>query len=158
MPTPNQNKKISQLDINGNPHGSNLIPMEADGVTLAIPLSGISSFVSLSGNLNTVVAKSTSYNVLANETTSCFTNEGAVSGITFVLPPASKDLTYTFFMQNSNQMTVQAQSGNTIRIGIDVTGSGGVIESFDTGSSIKLVAINSTEWVCLSLPTGSWLI
>jgi hypothetical protein len=158
MPTPNQNKKISQLDINGNPHGSNLIPMEADGVTLAIPLSGISSFVSLSGNINTVVSKNISYSVSPSETTTCFTNEGAASGITFMLPAAVKNLNYTFFMQNSNQMTVQAQSGNTIRIGLDVTSSGGTISGFDTGSSIKLVAINASEWVCLSLPTGSWLI
>jgi hypothetical protein len=151
------NQKISLFGINTNPSGDNLLPIVASGTTMVIPLSGISSFISVSGNLNTVIAKNINYNVSQSETNNCFTNEGAATGITFNLPPAVKDLNYTFFLQNNNQVTIQAATGDTIRIGIDVTGSGGSVVSFDIGSSIKLVAINSTEWVCLSLPTGSWL-
>jgi hypothetical protein len=152
------NQKISQFGINTYPSGENLLPIVASGVTMAIPLSGVSTFISVSGNLNTVITKNVNYNVSPSETNSCFTNEGATTGITFTLPLAVKDLNYTFFLQNNNQVAVQAANGNTIRIGLDVTSGGGSIVSFNIGSSIKLVAINSTEWVCLSLPTGSWLI
>lgn len=152
------NLKISQFPINTNPSGENLLAVVASGVTMALPLSGVSTFISLSGDLNNVVSKNVNYNIFPSETNTHFTNEGATTGITFSLPAAVKNMKYSFLLQNSNQVTVQAATGDTIRIGLDVTSSGGTISAFDAGSSITLIAINSTEWLSLSQPAGSWLI
>lgn len=143
------NLKISQFQINTNPSGENLLAVVASGVTMALPLSSVS---------NTVIAKTIDYSISPNETGQYFTNEGASTGITFSLPSAVKNMRYSFLLQNSNQMVVQASASDTIRIGLDVTSSGGTVTAFDAGSSITLVAINSTEWLSLNQPAGSWLI
>src|SRR5882757_9306959 len=40
------NQKISQFQINTSPSGANLLPIVASGTTMAIPLSGLTTFFS----------------------------------------------------------------------------------------------------------------
>lgn len=84
-----------------------------------------------------------------------FTNEGAGAGVVFTLPPAAAGLTYTFIVQDVDGITVDADAGDTIRIGSSVSTAGGTINSIVIGSVVKLVAINATEWIAESM-LGTW--
>jgi hypothetical protein len=101
--------------------------------------------------------KTTNYNILSNENSRYFTNEGAVSAITFTLPSAVQALNYTFILENNNAISISANSANTITIGSNTTSSGGTISSVDSGSSITLVAINSLKWIATSV-VGTWSV
>lgn len=83
------------------------------------------------------------------------TNEGATTLVARTLPPAQGGLEYTFFVQDSDGISITAASGDTIRFGGTVTAAAGTITSTTVGSSITLLAINATEWVATSL-VGTW--
>lgn len=85
-----------------------------------------------------------------------FTNTGAAGAITFNLPAAVAGLTYTFYVQNANNLIIDAAAGDTIRILALVSAAGGNVSSVTVGSAVTLVAINSTEWVAISA-LGTWL-
>lgn len=127
--------------------------MDIDGNLKYGPISVSSS------SLRIISAQSTSPVVVSASTdvNKIFTNEGATGVVIFELPPASAGLTYTFVSQNSNNITIQAAIGNTLQIGLNVSAPGGLISTTDVGSSIELVAINSTEWISISTE-GTWVV
>jgi hypothetical protein len=147
------------------------IPLNFTGTTTGSTVIGLSS-VTFSDNVLTIkdvtggtfatyinilsISSTTiNYNVSPSETNSCFTNEGATTGIIFTLPPPVKNLNYTFILENSNSVTISATTGSTIVNGLNITSSGGSITSIDGGSSITLVAINSVKWITTSF-VGTW--
>ncbi|MHA2062814.1 MAG: hypothetical protein ACXABY_00295 [Candidatus Thorarchaeota archaeon] len=87
-----------------------------------------------------------------------FTNEGATGLATFNLPEAAAGLYYTFYNQDSDNLRVVAQTGDTIRLGSIVSADGGEIKSTAVGDSVKLVAINNIEWVVVGGFTGVWTV
>lgn len=105
----------------------------------------------------TVTGVSNNYSIISGDTGKYFTNEGATTGITFTLPTAVKNLNYTFIAENSNQINVTAGSSSTISVGLNISTSGGSISTTDSGSSITLVAINSTKWIATSV-VGTWIV
>ena len=86
-----------------------------------------------------------------------FSNEGAGSEANFTLPTAAANLTYTFITQDNSGLKVTANTGDTIAIGASVSAAAGNIASTTIGSTVKLVAINATEWVAVSA-TGTWIV
>ncbi len=80
-----------------------------------------------------------------------FTNEWATGAITFNLPTAAANLIYTFVVQDTDGITITANTGDTIRFGSTVTATAGSIGSTTIGSTITLVAINATEWLATAL-------
>jgi hypothetical protein len=118
------------------------------------PAGGLSFRMEVEAN----VAGSGAPNVLTNvETNKVFTNEGVTAQNYHTLPTATAGLVYTFFVQDSDGIRVVAASGDTIRIEGSVSGAAGRIDSTTVGSSVTLVAINSTEWVAIMV-TGSWSV
>jgi hypothetical protein len=89
------------------------------------------------------------------ESNEVYTNEGDSDGATISLPSAATGLTYTAIVQVAQTLTVDAASGDTIRIAASVTASDGAITSNTVGNSVTLVAINATEWVATSY-VGTW--
>lgn len=83
------------------------------------------------------------------------TNEGATSLVTFTLPTAVANLDYSFYIQDADGLRITANTGDTIRFSATVTAAAGSITSTTVGSSIRLYAINATEWVATSL-IGTW--
>lgn len=95
------------------------------------------------------------YSVLITENRTSFTNEGATGMVTFTLPTAVANYDYTFIVQDADGITITANTGDTIRFGGTVTAAAGSISSTTIGSVIRLTAINSTEWLAVSL-VGTW--
>jgi hypothetical protein len=100
---------------------------------------------------------STPYVVLATDDGTVFTNEGASAKINFTLPTAVANRVFTFFVQDTDGIRINAASGDTIRQAANVSAAAGYIESTTRGDAITLVAINATEWVVISM-VGTWTV
>lgn len=83
------------------------------------------------------------------------TNEGATGMVTRTLPNAVAGLTFTYYVQDADGITITAAAGDTIRIAGNVTADGGSISATTVGNSVTLGAINATEWVATSV-VGTW--
>lgn len=98
-----------------------------------------------------VNAKTTDYIINATESGRVFTNEGATADITFSLPPAVTGYHYTFIVVDaSDDILVDAATGDTIRYGATVTPAGGYVRCSNQGTVITIVAVNNTEWYATS--------
>jgi hypothetical protein len=86
-----------------------------------------------------------------------YSNSGATSVSTFVLPAAAAGLRYGFVVRSSSGLRVTAQAGDTIGIGMNVSASGGRVDSVVVGSALYLLCINGTEWVATS-DVGEWTV
>lgn len=102
-----------------------------------------------------VTAKTADYTVVVNDSNRFFTNTGAAGTVNFTLPTASAGLTYTFYIDASQTLTITAGTSTTIRSGSSVTASAGNITSNTVGNTVRLVAISSTQWVAESI-IGTW--
>lgn len=85
------------------------------------------------------------------------TNEGASSKPVRGLEAAQAGVQRTFIIQDSDGMRIQANSGDTVRLGTSVSSSGGYIESTEVGATVTLLAINVTEWIAIAF-NGTWSI
>lgn len=92
-----------------------------------------------------------------NESGSVITNEGHTSGSVIELPTAQAGLVVEGIVQTAQTVTITANTGDTIRIGSNVTAAAGSITSNVVGSAITLKAINATEWFATST-VGTWTI
>lgn len=95
------------------------------------------------------IAESHEFDLAHNETVT--TNEGVTSKPTYTLYTAIKGLCVSFVVQDSDGLRVQAAAGDTIRIAGTASAAAGYIESTTIGDSVTLVAINTTEWVAISV-------
>lgn len=95
------------------------------------------------------------YQITEDQSGSFFTNEGSAAKSYLNLPRAKQDLIFDFVVSDSDGMRIVAESGNTIRMYSDVTPAEGYVESTDIGSTLRIKAINDTEWVVVS-SSGLW--
>lgn len=102
---------------------------------------------------NTAVAASP--NAISGEYGTVFTNEGATAENHHTLPTAVAGARYTFVVQDSDGIQVNAASGDTITIAGTTSAAGGFVSSTTVGDVLILVAINATEWVALT-PVMGW--
>jgi hypothetical protein len=100
---------------------------------------------------------STPVTVLATDSRTVFTNEGASAEIVFNLPTAVAGLEYTFIVQDADGIQINASTGDTIRIANSVSATAGLIESATIGNSVRIVAINATQWIATSV-VGTWTV
>lgn len=83
------------------------------------------------------------------------TNEGATAKVSHTLPTAAAGGIFSFLVQDSDGIRINAAAGDTIRVRTKVTSVAGFIESVTLGSIVKLVAINATEWFAMEIG-GNW--
>lgn len=95
--------------------------------------------------------------VNASDSGTVYTNEGAGAEITFNLPAAAPGLVYTFIVQDTDGLKVVAGGGDTIRLDGSPSAAAGNAESLTVGSVLRLVAINATEWIAVSI-VGTWSV
>jgi hypothetical protein len=96
-------------------------------------------------------------NVVSGDRGTVFTNEGATSQMDFALPSAAAGLgPFTFVVQDADGIQIDAATGDTIRIGADVSSSAGTLTSTTIGDSVTLVAINATEWIAIASVGAGW--
>lgn len=141
------------LATNGSPGGTTAITLDSSQNATGVGY--------LQGSQVRVQAKTQAaspYSVSATtDNRNVFTNEGASSLVTFNLPTASSNLDYTFVVQDADGIRVVANTGDTIRIAGSVSASAGRIDSTTIGSSIRLVAINATEFIAVAV-SGTWSV
>lgn len=128
---------VGQVDVNATTAGG------GDGVLL----SGVVV------EANTAVAAGP--NVISGEYGKVFTNEGATAENHHDLPTAVAGARHTFIVQDTDGIQVNASTGDTIRIAGTVSASGGFVSSITIGDVLRLIAINTTEWVALT-PVMGW--
>lgn len=86
-----------------------------------------------------------------------FTNEGSAVLAVMSLPAPYAGLYYDFYVENINGIQIQALAGHTIRIGTSVSTAGGTATNSAIGSSVRLIAINATQWVAVFF-AGTWTL
>jgi hypothetical protein len=110
-----------------------------------------------SGMVEANVAVAAAPNVLTvAETRAVLCNTGATAMNYHTLPGAAAGLEYTFIVADADGIRVVAASGDTIRIGANVSPAAGYIESTTIGSIVRLFALNATEW--FGQATGTWTV
>jgi hypothetical protein len=87
-----------------------------------------------------------------------FTNEGATALQEFTLPTAAAGLSFSFCVQDADDIKITANTSDTIRMGSQVTAAAGNIQSSAIGDSVTLTAINATEWMAVGGFTGVWTV
>lgn len=103
-----------------------------------------------------VEAKTSNYTVVSADRYKTFTNEGASASIQFDLPTAaSGEGPFTFIVQDSDLLTIVAASGDTIRIGSEVTSTNRTMTPNGIGDMLTIQAINATEWMATAF-IGTW--
>jgi hypothetical protein len=100
---------------------------------------------------------STPLSLTAADSGKVYTNEGASAQIVFNLPAAAVDLNYTFIVQDADGIQIVAATGDTIRIAASVTPAAGNISTTTIGNTVKLIAINATEWIAVFY-VGTWTV
>lgn len=84
-----------------------------------------------------------------------YDNTGFTAKRAFTLPAATAGYFYTWTVNDADGIDITAVGDDVIRFGASVTSVAGTITSTTIGSSITLVAINSTTWFATSL-VGTW--
>lgn len=116
------------------------------------------------GGLVSVTARTTDLTLSVNTNASgLFTNEGASGEVILSLPSAAAGLTYEVAVEAAQYLQVKAASGDVIRADPNRDGTfstsadAGYIRSNVAGSTLRIVAINTTTWQVMS-ETGTWTI
>ena len=109
------------------------------------------------GATATVTAVTTAAAPTSAQSGAFYTNEGDTDGALVSLPTAVAGLRFSVVVQAAYAITVSANTGDTIRLGTQVTAAGGTISSDLVGSAVQLLAINATEWVAIAI-LGEWTL
>lgn len=96
------------------------------------------------------------YSVLTTESGRLFSNEGSTAQVIFNLPAPAVGLTYTFIVQDTDGIRVQASTGTRIRIAGQLSAVSGNVEAAASGDTVTLVAINALEWMSIAT-NGTWV-
>ena len=100
---------------------------------------------------------STPLSLSANDSGNLYTEEGSSGGIVVNLPTAVASLQYSFVVQDGNGFTINAASGDTIRIAGSASPAAGNISATTIGNTVKLVAVNAMEWISVA-SEGTWTV
>lgn len=107
-----------------------------------------------------VLSKTGTFPVIGQDAGKVFTNEGATGSPAarpFQLPTAVGGLHFIFINENANNLQVEASAGDTIRVGNSTSTTGGTATSTLTGDTLRIIAINSSEWIAMAV-NGSWTL
>jgi hypothetical protein len=104
-----------------------------------------------------VLAKTANYSVAAAEQNALYTNSGAAGSVNFTLPTAAAGLTYSFYIDAAQTLTITAGASTTIQLTGSTSASAGNVTSNTAGNCITLVAISTTKWVAQS-HEGTWTV
>jgi photosystem II stability/assembly factor-like uncharacterized protein len=105
----------------------------------------------------TVVDQTSSYVLLDSDHGKVYVNTNATAQIVFTLPSNLPGVSFSFIVNDSSGIEVDAAGGNYIRAGFYSSSSGGSIDSTSLWSSLQLVCIDATNWISQNM-TGTWTL
>lgn len=94
-----------------------------------------------------VSAKAVDYGVLFSDSNTFFTNTGAGAGVTFTLPTPVVGMTYEFYRDANQTVTLEFGGSVVIRVGASASSAGGNVTLDAVGSRVRIVAISTILWV-----------
>jgi len=92
-----------------------------------------------------------------NDSGGTFTNVGAAAQVVYTLPAAAKGLTFEFICMDADGLKIQTTSNDVIRIAGSVSTNNGSATSTAVGTSIRITAVDSTNWIAQSA-SGAWAL
>lgn len=111
-------------------------------------------------NSQVVSSVTSSLNLVEDDACKTYTNENATGGPSsrpITLPDPAPGLVFSFFVENSNGLRIQAPAGATIALGETESVVGGFVESNLRGDHARLRAINADTWMAEAV-IGLWSI
>lgn len=132
-------------------------------ITLFGTYAGTASLPPDTSEIEMIVIKTADYSVLASDSGTFFTNTGATTGITFVLPLGTLGLKYTYYIDNVQSVSVSATGGAKIRYLSTLSSANGTISAATQGNKVSLVCIGVSgpdavvEWVVDTI-FGTWTV
>jgi len=93
--------------------------------------------------------------LISGESRKALTNEGTTAKNYHTLPTAAVGLEFMFVVRDTDGLRVTAAANDVIRLSTVVSPTAGYVESTDVGSTLRLLAVNSTVWVSTYM-TGVW--
>jgi len=132
----------------------------ADGLLYTKDELGVEQALAFATDPLTVTAVTATTTLTSANYNRVYTNEGASGAPStrpITLPTAAAGARVEFINQNANGLRVVAAAGDTIRISEQVTKTAGYVECFNTGNTIVLTAINSSEWIAQATGTD-WIV
>jgi hypothetical protein len=115
----------------------------------------VNQLIRLTAGFTTTESHTTDFTLTADNTGGSFSNDGATALVTFHLPPAATDLTFTFVVNDADGIAIDADGTNTIRIGELISTAGGIATSTQVGSVLTLQGVNDSEWNATTV-IGVW--
>lgn len=106
---------------------------------------------------NPHAAKTSNYTVLTTDSGGVFTNVNALGDVTFALPAASAGLEYHFYVTDNQNLIVDANGTDTIRIAASVSASGGNLTANTIGNSLTVRYISVGQWGVFA-SQGTWTV
>lgn len=127
------------------------------GKTFAVTSSGlnVTSTGVVTGQLCSVLNKTSAYECTAADSGKVVTNAGAGGAVAITLPTAAAGYRYTFILMAAQELRITPAAGDAIKIG---TSAGDAAEYFvadAVGETVTLVAVDATNWVATSY-IGTW--
>lgn len=116
--------------------------------------TGIQGSTGLLGSV-TVAPKTSAYAVQVSDSAKVFTNADATAQVEFTLPAGAIGSNYTFIVMDTDGLKVNAHANGLIRVGSQVSSSGGSIDATTIGASLTLVGVDATNWVSTGL-SNTW--
>lgn len=87
---------------------------------------------------------------------SCLSNEGATALNYYALPTAAVPQEFCFIVADADGIRVVANTGDTIQVAGDVSGTAGYCESTTIGDVATFAPINATQWFAIALVGTGW--
>ena len=107
--------------------------------------------------MTNVVAKTADYTVLAKETGTLFTTEGATGAVTFTLPTIADGLSYKFINAEDVDMTVTGTANLMVAFNdAEATSVAFSTDSAKVGGWVEVVS-DGTKWMAMTGGTGNTL-
>lgn len=129
---------------------------DADGV-LSLGYGGQKVYIARLAAIQPVVANTATAIPTATDSFTLYTNEGDADGSAITLPAATAGLIVEAYVLVAQALTLTAATGETIRLGADVTPAAGNISSSTVGSYVRLIAPNGDGWVGAPY-LGTWAV
>lgn len=102
-----------------------------------------------------IVPKTANYTVVVSDSGKHFNNVGAAGSVTFTLPTGAAGMQYTFEVDATQTITIQAGGSDTIRNGTVVSAAGGTMTANANGCIVHLVCTKANTWKVKSI-IGTW--
>lgn len=104
-----------------------------------------------------IVADADGAVLTSSDSGTSYNNAGATAQATFTLPAAAVGLEFEFICMDTDGLKIQLTSGDILRTGSGNTTNDGSATATTVGAAIRIVALDSTNWVTKSI-TGTWTL